>query len=94
MEAEYQKIIERGPQLLVALKDHLDALSVALLAVHLISDNHAAEVTIPSRTCEQRACRLLELVRNKVKLNRANYDVFVCALKKDPQYEHILKIRK
>ena len=94
MAAEYQKIIECGPQLLDAFKDHLDALSVALLAVYLISDEHASEVTSSSSTSGKRACRLLELIRNKVKLKRVNYDIFVHALNKDLQYKHILKIRK
>ena len=94
MAAEYEKIRKNGPQLLDAFKDHLGALSVNLLAVNLISDDHVSEVTNPAQSRPERASRLLELIRNKVKLSRANYYIFLGALMKDPQYEHILKIRK
>ena len=94
MAAEYQKIVKCGPQLRNAFKDHLGALSVDLLAVNLISDDHVSEVTNSSQSPPERASRLLELIRNKVKLNRDNYYIFVDALTKDPQYEHVLKIRK
>ena len=94
MADKYQKIVRYGPQLRDTLKDHLCALSVDLLAVNLISDDHVSEVTNSSQSRPERASRLLELIRNKVKFNRDDYYIFVDALAKDPQYRHILKIRK
>ena len=93
--AEYQKIVELGPQLRVAIQDHLGALSELLLSKGLISEDNRAEVTNIAHSAPHRASILLELIRNGVKLHSSNYYTFVDALKSDLiTYRSILQIRK
>ena len=91
--AEYQKILKLGPQLRLSFQDHLDVLADDLLAAGLISSDNGAEVRNPHLTAGLRASRLLELIRNRVRLSGKNYDVFVKALKTNPElYSGILEI--
>ena len=93
--AEYQKILQSGPQLRVAFQDHLVGLSDLFMSVGLITSDNASEVTNQAISTPHRASKMLEFVRNKVKLNRENYRVFVKALQQDVgQYGDILKIRE
>ena len=93
--AEYQKILQNGPQLRVAFQDHLVSLSDLFMSVGLISSDNASEVTNRAISTPHRASKMLEFVRNKVKLNKENYRVFVKALQQDVgQYGDILKIRE
>ena len=93
--SEYRKFLELGPQLRVAFQDHLGALSELLLAKGMISEDNRAEVTNAAHTAPERASTLLQLVRNRVKLDSSNYYIFVDALKSDlTTYRGILQIRE
>ena len=95
MMEKYQILVKLGPQLRVAFQDHLDALSETLFAAGLISEDNAAEVKNLNQPAPWRASRMLDLVRNRVKLNGENYYRFVGALRKAPnQYNDILQTRE
>ena len=91
-----EKIVLCGPKLRVAFQNHLVSLPELLLAEHLITDNNASEIraTYMYQPEPFRASRLLEFIRNKVKVDSDNYNVFVKALQKDVQYRDILIIRE
>ena len=95
-QSEYQRIVQLGPELRVAIQDHLDGLSVLLLSAGLISDDNAAELTNKAHTSAHRAVKALEFIRNRVKLSSENYYTFVKALKDDKENwsKEILKIRE
>lgn len=93
--AEYQKLVKNGPALRVAIQDHIDDLAEALLAEGLISDDNASEVRNGHLPAPSRASRLLEILRNRVRIDSRSYYVFVKALKNSAtNYGHVLTIRK
>ena len=94
---EYQKILERGPDLRVAFQDHLVSLAEDLLAAGLLADDNVAVVLNENQPVPHRASKLLEFIRNRVKLYSKNYYTFVGVLKKTQrsrQYKGILQIRE
>lgn len=92
---EYQKMKECSPDLKVAIQDHLDDLVDVLLAKDLISEDNAGEIRNSKTPHFQRAGRLLDIIRNRVKTNFESYYVFINVLKKrTTNYGHILEIRK
>ena len=91
--AEYQKILKCGPALRLAFQNHLLPLAEDLVAVGLISVDNQSEITNVNQPEPNRAGRLLEFIRNKVRLSATYYYTFLEVLKKD-EYKHILKIRE
>ena len=92
--AEYQKIRACGPDLRRAFHNHLLSLADDLHAAGLISDDNLAEIKNLNQPEPNRASRLLEFIRNKVKLSATHYYTFLEVLKGDEQYSDILSIRK
>ena len=93
--AEYQELVKCGPKLSVAIRDRLNELAELCLAEGLISDDNASEVRNVYNSAPERASKLLEILRNRVRIDSNSYNVFVNALKKsDSDYGHILRIRK
>lgn len=92
--AEHQKIVVCGPDLRRAFQNNLLSLADDLHAVELISDDNLAEIKNLNQTEPYRAGRLLEFIRNKVKLSATHYYTFRDVLKGDEQYSDILSIRE
>ena len=94
----YKKILDHGPKLRLAFQDCLGELAEIFLSIGLITSDNVAEINLATLPLPQRAARMLELLRNKVKLtpeDDSNYKRFVKALQKhSPTYDGILKIRK
>ena len=94
----YKKILDHGPKLRLAFQDCLGELAEILLSIGLISSDNVTEINLATVPSPQRATRMLELLRNKVKLtpeDDSNYKRFVKALQEhSPTYDEILKIRK
>ena len=80
---EYQRLRLHGPHLRDALQDHLLDLSSRLLAVSFISEDNYSELTNEQHTPLKRASRLVELIRNRVKVATRNYYIFLDILLKD-----------
>ena len=92
-DSEYQKMITCGPELRSAFQNHLLPLAEDLVAKRLISVDNQSEINNVNQPEPHRAARLLEFVRNKVKLSATYYHTFLEVLKKD-EYKDILKIRE
>ena len=91
----YDRIVRCGPKLRIAFQDKLLSLTENLRAASLITDDNVVEVNSVNQLRTERAARLLELIRNKVRLDPDNYNKFVKVLQQDPQqYKDILTIRE
>lgn len=91
--AEFITLTQCTPQLTDAVKDELDRLSGELLSVNLISSDNDADLRNPHVSIAHRAADLVGLVRNKVCLDRNNYQVFIQVLmRREADHKSILKI--
>ena len=91
---EYEKLITNGSELCDSFKEGLSDLLEILVNKEIISPDNKEEIVSKGKTMKaDGAARLLELLRNKVKVDRANYHKFVAGLKERAKiYNSILKI--
>ena len=87
---EYQTIVECTSRLNTAVRDQLIDLSAQLLQRNLITASQEGEMRNTMHSPESRAAKLLEFVRNKVKLNPRCYDAFIEALGHDQATNQII----
>ena len=78
-----------NPRLGAALQSYTLSLAKDVLAVGLISKDDEAEIKELDESLG--AAKLLELIRNKVKLDPASYYTFMEVLKSNQQYKEILE---
>ena len=91
---EYEKLITNGDKLSDAFKEELRHLSEILVNKGIISTDNKEEILLKGQIKAVGAARLLELLRNKVKVDPDNYHVFVAGLKEHgKKFKSILKIR-
>ena len=88
--SEYRRIL--NPELGAAFQRYKLSLAKDLLAVGLISKDDEAEIKELDESLG--AAKLLELIRNKVKLDPTSYYTFMEVLKSDQQYKEILETSK
>jgi hypothetical protein len=90
---EYRTMMCCTCALETAVRTHLFLLGRSLLSEKLISDDNYSELTNMHNPEFQRAARLIEILRLKVKLRRQNFHSFLSVLDNDRDtYEDILKI--
>jgi hypothetical protein len=92
---EYEKLISSSPSLRIAFQDQLISLSEDLHADGMISNDNKTEVMNPSTPSPNRASKLVDLVTNRVKVMKEDYQTFVALLRRNQRaYKPILVIRK
>ena len=90
---QYRTILQCTPKLISALQNDLSAFIGELLAAGLISENNSSTLKNKHVSEPERAADLVEIIRNKVKLDPGNYDKFIEVLKeREAEHESILKI--
>lgn len=88
---EYECLKDCLPTLRVCAQNNLLSLSCELLAARLISDDNEESLRNSQIGEAERAAKLVSLVMNKIKEDCSNYHVFLDVLKKDDQYNIVVK---
>lgn len=92
---EYERLISSSHSLRIAFQDQLISLSEDLHADGMISNDNKTEVLNPSTSLPNRASKLVDLVTNRVKFMKEDYQTFVALLRRNQRaYKPILVIRK
>lgn len=94
---EYHKLVRSRSELRVAFQDHMISLTEDLHAASIITQDNKSEALNPNVVVTHRASTLVDLIANRVKLEKKNYHTFVRVLKRRNQdcgYKAILRIRK
>ena len=93
--SEHEKLISSSNSLRIAFQDQLISLSEDLCAEGMISNDNKTEVLNQSTPLPNRASKLVDLVTNRVKVMKEDYQTFVTLLKRNQRaYKPILVIRK
>ena len=88
---EYKTIIKCTAKLTTAVKNNITALSGHLLSNELITSDNDTDLRNTVLSELDRAAKLVELVRCKVRLSPDNFHKFIKILEEEKQnYEHII----
>ena len=94
---KYRNLCRHSHELRVAFQNHLLILTEDLQSVDLIADDNKREVFDSIEPPPTKAAKLFDIIKDKVKIHRENYNLFVEVLKRrnrGSDYKDILRIRK